>query len=139
MVYLDKVEPVGGVSISTYVGFTLDPHASACGKMLISELSPEEIREMYRNRPMKKYGKNTILNVEDLLKDLERVRSEGYALDDEEFLEGIRCLAAPIRTGGRIVAAISISGSVFRMTRENMNQDLIGPLMKTGKEISSKL
>ncbi|RLB36678.1 MAG: IclR family transcriptional regulator, partial [Deltaproteobacteria bacterium] len=62
-----------------------------------------------------------------------------YAIDDEEYYEGVRCVGAPIRAGGKIVAALSITGSVFSMTMERIQDELIDLAVATAKEISSQM
>ena len=136
---LDKIMKVGGLSLDTYVGFSTDPHASASGKILISELGEKSVRAIYKDRPLKVYGKNTITSMPRLLGELENIRKQGYALDNEEYYEGVRCVAAPIRFRGEIMSGISITGSIFTMTMEQINQELIGMVKETAERISSEL
>ncbi len=100
VIYIDKIEKQGGLSLATYVGFATQPHAAAGGKVMLSELSPKEVRDIYKERPMKPFGRKTITGVEQLLHELESIRKQGYAIDDEEYYEGVRCIAAPVRAGG---------------------------------------
>lgn len=137
--YIDKIQGSRGLSLATYIGFSTDPHAAAGGKVLLSELSAEEVKAIYKNRPLKGYGKNTITSMRQLLEELDNIRKQGYALDNEEYYEGVRCVAAPIRAGGRIVAALSITGSIFSMTMDRINHELIDVAIKTGQDISSEL
>jgi IclR family KDG regulon transcriptional repressor len=139
MVYIDMIEKPDGLSLASYIGFTTEPHAAAGGKVLLSELSAERIREIYQGRPLKPYGKNTITSMEQLLKELEKIRKQGYAIDDEEYYEGVRCVAAPIRAGGKIVAAVSVTGSIFTLTMEQINQGLKGLVVEKAKQISSEM
>jgi len=139
VIYIDKVSPPGLIVLSTYIGFAIDAYAHAGGKTLLSDLSPEEVRSLYSDQPLKAHGKSTITDVDELLAELRAVRENGYAMDNEEFCEGIRCVAAPIRAGGKTVAALSISGSVFTMTRERINRDLLGLVMKTAEKISAEM
>jgi IclR family acetate operon transcriptional repressor len=68
-----------------------------------------------------KYTLNTITSREKLLQELERIRQEGIALDNEEFDLGLRCVAAPIfGTEGEIIASISVSGPANRITDETV-------------------
>lgn len=136
---VDKIQKVGGLSLDTFIGFSTDPHAAASGKVLLSDRPKAEILQLYETRPLKVYGKNTITNMSDLLEELENVHRQGYAIDNEEHYEGVRCVAAPIRTGGRIKAAVSITGSVFSMTMERINTELIQLVKTTANEISSEL
>jgi IclR family KDG regulon transcriptional repressor len=94
---------------------------------------------MYKNRSLKRYGKNTITSIAQLLEELRNIRKQGYALDNEEYYEGVRCVAAPIRAGGRIAAAVSITGSIFSMTMDRINRELIEMARETARGISSDL
>ena len=130
-----------GLSLASFVGFTVDPHPSSAGKLLLSGLSNEQVRALYKDRPLKRYGKNTITIISDLLAELENIRKLGYAIDNEEFYEGIRCVAAPVRKGGsnKIAAAISITGSIFTMTMERINRELIAMAKETADMISAQM
>lgn len=139
VVYIDKMEKPGGLSLATYVGFSTDPHAAAGGKVLLSEMSHEEIKAIYREKPLERYGKNTITSLPLLFRELEKAKKKGYAIDDEEYYEGVRCVAAPIRAGGKIVAAVSITGSIFTMTLERIQGELLGLVMETAGNISSEM
>lgn len=139
VIYIDKIESQEGLSLATYIGFSTDPHAAAGGKVLLSELSPKDILTIYQGRALKPYGKNTITSIDELFEELERIRKQGYAIDDEEYYEGVRCVAAPIRAGGQIVAALSITGSIFTMTMERINNELKALVMAKAEKISSEM
>jgi DNA-binding IclR family transcriptional regulator len=139
VVYIDKIDTPGGLSLATYIGFTTDPHAAAGGKVLLSELSSREIVSIYQERRLKVYGKNTVTHLDRLLDELKKVREQGYAVDDQEYYEGVRCVAAPIRAGGEVVAALSITGSIFTMTMERINGELKELVMRTAEKISSEM
>ena len=113
---IDKIQKVGGLSLDTYVGFSTEPHSAASGKVLLAGLPRSEIQRMYGARALGNYGPHTITGVDQLLAELDKVREQGYAIDNEEHYEGVRCVAAPIRAGRGVVAAVSITGSVFTMT-----------------------
>ena len=99
----------------------------------------KEIMDIYKERSLTAYGRNTITSFPRLFEELEKIRKQGYAIDDEEYYEGVRCVAAPIRAGGKITAALSITGSIFTMTIERINRELIGLVTKSAKEISSEM
>lgn len=139
VIYIDKIDSHGKLSLATYVGYATDAYAAAGGKILLSDLPDAKIREMYGNGALAVYGRNTITNMEMLLAELKTVRKNGYAVDDEEYYEGIRCVAAPIRAGGKVIAAVSVTGSVFTVTRERMEGELIDGVVKTGENISDEL
>jgi len=137
--YIDRINYMSGLSLATNVGFTTDPHATAGGKVLLSGLTREEIERIYGNKSLRRYGKNTITALHDLFKELEKVKAQGYAVDDEEYYEGVRCIGAPIRAGGKIVATLSITGSVFSMTMDRISEELIELAVDTAEKISSEI
>ena len=141
MVCIEKIgHPSGGLlSISSFVGWTTEPHPSAAGKVLLSELPEEEILKIYPNRRLKPYGKNTITDFDEFLDELKIIKKQGYAIDDEEYYEGVRCVSAPVRAGGEIVASISVTGSIFSMTMKKINQNFIPNIIKTAEAISAEL
>lgn len=77
--------------------------------------------------------------MKQLLEELHKVRRQGYAIDNEEHSEGVRCVAAPIRAYGKVVAALSISGSVFSIKMERIEHELIGLVLKTAQAISAEM
>jgi len=139
VIYIDKIDTHGMVSLATYIGYRTDPHAAAGGKVLLSELSRKEILDIYRENPLKTYGKNTITSLPRLFEELEKVKKQGYAIDDEEYYEGIRCVAAPVRAGWKVVAAVSITGSIFTMTMERIRNEFKTMVMETTERISNEL
>ena len=136
---IDKIQKVGGLSLDTYVGFSTEPHAAASGKVLLSGRSRDEIRDMYRGKRLKGYGPRTITSMERLLDELDEIRRQGFAIDDEEYYEGVRCVAAPVRAGGKVVAALSITGSIFAVPLERVQGELKDLAVGTANEISSQL
>ena len=139
VVYIDKLDTPSGLSLATYVGFTTDPHAAAGGKVLLAGLTDEAVRGIYKNRSLKGYGKNTITRLPDLLAELAMIRKRGYAVDNEEYYEGVRCVAAPVSSGGQVVASISVTGSIFTMTQGRIEKELAATVVKAADSVSAEL
>lgn len=140
VIFIDKIEAPSGVTLATYLGYAILPHASASGKVLLSAVPDEKIRNIYQGKTLEKAnGKNTITDLGQLLEELEKVRKQGYAIDDEEYYEGIRCMAAPVRAGGKVVAAISVTGSIFSLKMERIEKELKYLVIKTAESISAEL
>lgn len=140
-VYIDKVEGVrhGSVRMNSQIGKRVPLYCTAMGKILISKFNNEEIINMLKNKEMKKHTNNTITNINDFIKEIISVRKNGYAVDEMEYEEGIRCIAAPIYDRkGDITAAISVSGPVFYITEEKLPH-IKKELLNTAKEISKQL
>ena len=91
-------------------------HSTAIGKCLLAELGEDQIDALIRQHGLPKMARNTITNGTQLLEELRQVRAEGAAVNFEENIDGVICVAAPIRDqSNRIVAALSVSGPAIRM------------------------
>lgn len=112
-------------------------YASGVGKVLASELYPEEIEIMIKKAGgMKDLTVHTITDEAALMEELRKVREQGYALDREELILNDNCNAAPIRdNNGKIVAAVSMSAFESSISLEEMNQN-IHFICDTARQIS---
>lgn len=138
--YVDKLDSHHSVRLVSRVGSRNYLHCTSLGKCLLTGLKPEEIDKIIFEHGLPARTANTITDRDILLKHIEMVRENGYALDDIENEEGVRCLAAPIKNfKGRVVAAVSISGPAHRITNEAIEQKLRSALLKTASDISSAL
>ena len=134
-----KVGNPRGLTLSSSVGWITEPHAAGGGKVLLAEEPREKILSIYPDKVLRRYGKKTITNFDELLRELEKIRRQGYAIDDEEYYQGIRCIAAPVRAGKRVVASVSCTGPVFRMTIKRIRGELIRMVKQTAEDISRNL
>lgn len=96
---------------------TLGPmHVSGIGKALLAWYAPEKVEGILQRRGLTKFTTLSMTHPESLLRDLARTRERGFAIDDQERAEGMRCVAAPIFNGfAEPVAGLSVSGPAFRM------------------------
>ncbi len=143
VVYIDKVEldhNPSGLRMASRIGLRNPAHSSAVGKVLISYLPDEELNQFFKGKSLSKRTENTITDSTQLKEHLKMVRNQGYAVDDEENEKGVRCVGAPIfdRTGNA-VAAISISGPAFRVTKKRILESLKKEVMETALKISQQL
>jgi len=138
--YIDKVESnvkQGGLQMVSQVGLRVPLHCSAVGKVLLAYLSENELEGIIQQTGLFKRTKNTITDPENLKAHLKVVRSRGFAIDDEENEEGIRCVGAPIfNQQGQVIAAISISGPAVRITKEVLKKTFKTEVIKAAAEIS---
>jgi IclR family transcriptional regulator, KDG regulon repressor len=143
VVYVEKIEtqqPAGGLKMASLVGSRNPAHSSAVGKVLLSCFSEEALEDFLQKKGLPRRTANTITDPDAFRKHLKIVRSRGYAMDDEENEKGIRCVGAPIFDGkGRPVAAISISGSVFQVTKKAVHEVIKAEVMEAAAEISRRL
>lgn len=116
-IYLDKAETNQIMRMDIQIGSRLPAYCTALGKVLLAGLSDDSIMELYKDEDFKKYTINTTSTLENLLGEIENVRSKKYAIDDEEYSLGFRCIAAPIHDAtGNIIAGISLAGPASRLT-----------------------
>jgi DNA-binding IclR family transcriptional regulator len=143
VVYIEKVEldhHSSGLRMASRVGLRNPAHSSAVGKVLLSHLPEEELNLLIQGKGLTKRTENTIIDPIQLKEHLKAVRTQGCAVDDEENERGIRCVAAPIyNETGRAVAAISISGPAFRVTKKIVQETLKKEVMRTALKISQRL
>lgn len=143
VLYLDKVESEenpSGLRMASKVGMRISAHSCAVGKVLLAALSKKELKKFTKVRDLPKRTKKTITDADQFMAHLELVRTQGYAIDDEENEPGIRCVAAPICNElGHVIAAISISGPTIRITRKKVLNTFKDQVMDAALEISRQL
>jgi DNA-binding IclR family transcriptional regulator len=116
VVVIDTVESPQAVRMSSKIGNRRHLHATALGKVLLAGMSDKEVARLIRLKGQPTLTPHTIATRTALLAELAKVRQQGYAIDNQENeIEG-RCIGAPITApDGQVLAALSISGPVFRM------------------------
>jgi len=136
ILYLEKIAPNSLVSILSEVGTRLPMHCSGLGKVLLAQKTPGEMRHYISQNDLIAMTKKTITSQAMLEKELEKVRNQKYAVDDEEIVEGLRCVAAPIWDwNGEVRYAISVSGQVSNMSGNRLNY-VIQEVKQAAEEIS---
>jgi DNA-binding IclR family transcriptional regulator len=139
VLYIDKHESTQSLRIVSEIGSRLPAHCTGVGKALLAFIPPTEVKRIIAAKGLKRYTKNTIIEPEKLEAELERIRRQGYAEDNEEIMESLRCVAVPIWDyNGKACAAISISGPLTRMGQERM-QVLKEHIVQTAMDISINL
>lgn len=123
VVYIEKVESPQTVRMYSELGKRAPAHCTAMGKVLLAHLPEPELDRIIATRGLTRYTSNTIVDAEQLKDHLRRVAGQGYAIDDTEHEEAIRCVAAPVRNyRGEVVAALSVSGPAVRLSRERIGE-----------------
>ena len=99
------------------VGLAEDAHARASGKLLLAFVSPGMRAEYFRMHPPKRRTPHTLVDLDELEREFDRIRERGYATDLEEFTPGVSCLSAPL-DGGASPFVFSLSAPADRLARE---------------------
>lgn len=140
IIYLDAVETDMTVRVVPRVGSRLPAYCTAAGKVQVAFMSDEELENYLPTKELKKYTNSTITDRQILKQELKKVAEQGFAIDNEELDQGVKCVSAPIRDyTRRIIGAISISGPSMRFSDERIEKELIPLAIKASEEISSKL
>jgi IclR family acetate operon transcriptional repressor len=120
-VYIEKVDAPGFIKMNTWVGRRMDLHSTSVGKALAAWLPAEELEGIWKSRGLPKRTPQTITVVSRLQHELEKVRRQGYAVDEEENSVGVRCVAAPVfNTLGEVEASVGLTGTIGQFGRSSI-------------------
>ena len=135
--YLEQVAGSSALQSHNWVGQHIPLHATSNGKILLSGLEPERLKEVLGSLPA--YTKLTITKKTQLRKELDRVREQGYAVAVDELEVGLTAVAAPIRNAhGDVIASMSVSGPTFRLAGSRVDE-VVGLLVDAATEVSRRL
>ena len=137
-VYIEKVDMLNNIRLYSQIGRRIPVYCSALGKCLLSGLHDNEIDEILQRCSFNKFTAKTLEKAE-LLRQVDTVSVNGYAVDDEEHDEGIRCIASPVFDyRGKVIAAVSIAGPAASIMEQNDSET--GRLLKeTALNISKRM
>jgi len=114
--YIEKIDSTLIFRIVSEIGARLPMHCSALGKALLANMPPAEARRILARSGMRRMTANTITDPAQMEAELAKIRKQGYAVDDREIMDGLRCVAAPIKDrSGAVRYAVSVSGLSERL------------------------
>ncbi len=139
-VYVEKVEGEKSfIKMDIWVGHRLPVHTTAIGKILVSFLPETEILAILELHGMEQKTRRSITEPEKFLRETARVRKYGFAVDDEENAEGVRCIAAPIYDArGSVVAALGTSSIIQHIDEPNLPK-IVGLLTEAAAKVSREI
>jgi IclR family transcriptional regulator, acetate operon repressor len=107
------------IAVSGQTGEMVPLYCTAHGKALLADLEQPELRSLFGTAPLKTYTKQTVRSVTQLAETCVQIRAQGFASDDGEYQEGVRCVAAPIRAhSGMVIGSIGISAPLQRFPKD---------------------
>jgi IclR family transcriptional regulator, pca regulon regulatory protein len=139
-IYVARAATKRIISSNLVVGSRLAAHATALGKALLAYLPPDELNQYFRTAPLERLTSRTIYEESKLRRALRKVREQGWAYADEEFVVGRRTIAAPVYDrDGRVTAAVNVAAAVALVSTREMLEEHLPVLLDVAREISSAL
>jgi len=135
---IDIVESRKDFKITSPIGTTLPLLAGATGKLFLSLMEPKDLQKYLNSNHLIRFTPNTITDPKQYATELKKVRKNGFATDDEEYISGVRAIAAPVKREGAYIPAIWVVGFKASMTREKI-QTIIKQTREAADRISKKL
>ncbi|MEO3749215.1 IclR family transcriptional regulator [Streptomyces sp. B6B3] len=122
-VFTAKLDGGGPVRFQTPLGSREMAHSTATGKVFLADLPEEGLRKVTDRTGLPQRARATITDYESLVKELERVREQGFAVDDEEDLDGVICVAAGVRDqDGVLIGALSLTDLKLGRSRGRLDE-----------------
>jgi DNA-binding IclR family transcriptional regulator len=117
VIYLDRVETPAPLRFYLHPGSRVPVHCSASGKMFLSEMTPSQRQRLLAHAPLEAYTAKTLTKLDALEQEIKQVKRQGFALDNEEFLPGLLCLAMLVPSQhGRSNLCIAVQAPMMRLT-----------------------
>ncbi|HIC89965.1 MAG TPA: IclR family transcriptional regulator [Anaerolineae bacterium] len=115
-IYIDKVVSTQPVRMDAPLGVNRPYNCTAVGKALLAAMPDEKLEQLAADGAFERRTERSICEVDALRAEIERVRKQGWAQDDEEYIPGVGCIAVPVRDHeGRVIAAVTVSGPASRI------------------------
>lgn len=139
VIIIDKHYPPNNIKMVSRIGGPVPAHCTGQGKALLAFSPQEKVEKIIGYYGMTKYTPNTITTLDNLLLELERIRQNGYAIDNSEHEKHIKCIAVPLLNKEKIEAAISITGVAAEFVDEKKANEYLRLLKSTRDGIKEEL
>ncbi len=135
---IDIVESRKDFKISSPIGTSLPLLAGAIGKLFLSQMELKDSQKYLNSNPLVKFTTKTIIDPKEYAKELIKVKKNGFALDDEEYISGVRAVVAPVKGYGNHVLAIWVVGFKASMSKKKI-PSIIEQTLAAAQKISNKI
>ena len=136
--FIDSADANHVIAVAGQAGELVPLYCTAHGKALLADADERELRSVFGGAALRKFTRNSISSIPALAKECALIRKRGLAIDDAEYREELRCLAAPIRVEGSIIASIGVSAPASRFLKE-LYRGYSGLVSKIAEEIGNAL
>lgn len=135
-VYIEKIMGENAVQSASHVGSREYLHCLALGKAILAHLPRMRTEEIIDRHGLPERTENTVTDRDELYSELEEIRERGYAIDEGEKIEGLRCVATPVMGAtGDVIGAISITGPSSRVEAKRVHEQLSNRVIKAANVI----
>lgn len=138
-VFLRKAEGSRAVTTNGYIGSRSHLHYIASGKAMLANFPDERVESIIEKRGLPEATSKTITDKSRLLSELEEVKKQGYAFNDEEEVEQVRAVGAPIIVGGEVLGGIAVAGPLNRIRGDRFRTELPNQVMAAAETISLQI
>ncbi|MBG0832383.1 helix-turn-helix domain-containing protein [Planomonospora sp. ID67723] len=140
VVYVSRVATSRIMRVTINIGTRFPAHCTSMGRVLLAWLPAEQLDAYLDRAELRAFTARTVTSPGALRAELERIRSQGWAMVDQELEEGLRSIAVPIRErSGRVTAAMNVSSHASRTTAESARRDLLPPLLAAAARVEADL
>ncbi|CAM4230753.1 IclR family transcriptional regulator C-terminal domain-containing protein [Nocardiopsis rhodophaea] len=140
VVYIARAATSRIMTVSINVGTRFPAYATSMGRVLLAGRPPAELESYLKRVRLDPLTSRTISSADRLRSELEKIRSQGWAIVDQELEEGLRAVAVPIRDRqGQVIAATNVSAHASRRSAEDVRRDLLPPLLAMAARIEADL
>ena len=140
IIYIARVPIRRIMSVKINIGTRMPAHATSMGRVLLAGLATPDLKAMISNLEIPKYTRNTITSKSVLLQEINKVRAQGWSINDQELEYGLRSIAVPIfNKAEEIIASINISTTAQSNSLESMEAMFLPELKLTARKISDDL
>jgi len=138
VLYIEVLRGNRALTIAAAVGQHLPAHCTASGKVFLAHLPPNELDKIL-SQPLASFTIKSVTSPDELCRQLATIREQGYAVDNEEFEEGLCAISAPIyNRQGRVIAAVGNPSPNSRMTPERV-QEIAEAIKEAARAISHRM
>lgn len=110
VIYIDKIESGSTIKVDLSVGKRFPPYCTGLGKVLLAWMPESRVEEILGPPPFRRFTPNTPTSMKEIKEEMEKVRRNGFSVDNEEYVQGLLCISAPVRgRTGEVVAALSVA------------------------------
>jgi DNA-binding IclR family transcriptional regulator len=140
VIIIQKTEPDRLVKMVCHIGGSLPAHCTSQGKVLLAYSARETVQEVINEQGLQRFTPHTICTTEGLLTELDKVQTQGHALDDAEHEKNIRCVAVPVfNETGKVEAALSSAGTTLDLPDEEAIRKTVEILKETRDKIQTQM